>query len=69
MSFQYRIFCYEPAASPMLAQELAARLQGFVQPLLVILDAYLDKREVAHLCGPALHHRRGAPSPTRTAAG
>jgi hypothetical protein len=46
MSSQYRIFCYEKASSPMLAQELAQKLQSFVQPLLVILDAYLDKRLV-----------------------
>src|SRR5437870_1673817 len=46
MSSQYRIFCYEKASSPMLAQELAERLVTFVQALLVILDAYLDKRLV-----------------------
>ena len=46
MLSQYRIFCYEKASSPMLAQELAERLHAFVLPLLVILDAYLDKRLV-----------------------
>ena len=43
---QYRIFCYEKATSPMLAEVVAQRLLSFLGPFVVILDAYLDKRLV-----------------------